>query len=66
MKECSAAWKTRTPVRVDFSFRSPIAAINVDSDEAYQTAAAKSADYMKKHPDVPISFVFEQPTAFQI
>jgi hypothetical protein len=45
-------------------FPFPIAAIKVDSDEAYQTAATKSADYMKKHPDMPISFVLEQTNRF--
>ena len=41
-----------------------IAAIKVDSDEAYKTAAEQSADYMKKHPDTPISFVLEQTNRF--
>jgi hypothetical protein len=41
-----------------------IAAIKVDSDEAYKTAAEKSEDYMKKHPDMPISFVLEQTNRF--
>lgn len=41
-----------------------IAAIKVDSDEAYTTASAKSADYVRKHPNVPISFVLEQTNRF--
>jgi hypothetical protein len=41
-----------------------IAAIKVDSDEAYATAAAKSGDYIKKHLDMPISFLLEQTSRF--
>src|SRR5579883_107918 len=41
-----------------------IAAIKIDSDEAYNIAAEKSKDYMKKHPDMPISFVLEQTNRF--
>lgn len=41
-----------------------IAAIKVDSDEAYKTAAGNSEDYIKKHPDTPISFVLEQTNRF--
>ena len=41
-----------------------IAAIKVDSDEAYNIAAAKSKEYIRKHPDVPISFVLEQDNRF--
>ncbi len=39
-------------------------AIKVDSDQAFDTAAAKSQDYIKKHPDMPISFVLEQTNRF--
>lgn len=35
------------------------AAIRTDSDEAYDTAAAKSAEYLKKHPDKPVNFLLE-------
>lgn len=41
-----------------------IAAIKVDSDEAYQTAAAKSAEYIKKNPDKPVMFLMEQTRRF--
>jgi hypothetical protein len=37
-----------------------IAAIKTDSDEAYDTAAKKSADYIKRNPDKPINFILEQ------
>jgi hypothetical protein len=36
-----------------------IAAIKVDSDEAYKTAAENSADYIKKNPDKPVIFLME-------
>ena len=36
-----------------------IAAIKVDSDEAYTTAAKESADYIKKNPDKPVIFLME-------
>jgi hypothetical protein len=36
-----------------------IAAIKVDSDEAYKTAAEKSEDYIKKNPDKPVTFLME-------
>ncbi|MBZ5607011.1 MAG: hypothetical protein LAP38_02040 [Acidobacteriia bacterium] len=41
-----------------------IAAIKTDSDQAYDIAAAKSQDYIKKHPDMPISYVLEQTSRF--
>ena len=41
-----------------------IAAIKVDSDEAYKTAAAQSADYIKKHPDKPVFFLMELTKRF--
>lgn len=31
-------------------------ALKKDSTDAYKTAAAKSVDYMKKHPDVPVTY----------
>ncbi len=37
-----------------------IAAIRVDSEKAYEIAAEKSEDYIKKHPGMPISFLLEQ------
>jgi len=39
-------------------------AIRVDSDEAYDNAAKKSADYIKKNPDKPISYLLEHLTRF--
>jgi hypothetical protein len=37
----------------------PIAALKFDSDQAYDAAAEKSADYIKKNPDKPISYILE-------
>lgn len=37
-----------------------ISAIRIDSDEAYATAAKKSAEYMKANPGKPVSFLLEQ------
>ncbi len=39
-------------------------AIKVDSDEAYQTAAKESADYLKKNPDKPVMFLMELTRKF--
>jgi hypothetical protein len=36
----------------------------VDSDEAYKTAAEKSADYLKKNPGKPVMFLMEQTKRF--
>ena len=36
-----------------------IPAIKVDSDEAYETAAKKSAEYMKKNPGKPVNILLE-------
>jgi hypothetical protein len=41
-----------------------IAAIKVDSDEAYKTAAEKSAEYIKKNPDKPVTFLMEMSRRF--
>ena len=41
-----------------------IAAIKIDSDEAYATAAKHSADYIKKRADRPISFLLEQTNRY--
>jgi hypothetical protein len=41
-----------------------IAAIKVDSDEAYMTAAEKSEAYIKKYPDKPVTFLMEQTRRF--
>ncbi len=37
-----------------------IAAIKVDSDQAYDVAAKKSADYIKKYPGKPMSYILER------
>lgn len=42
----------------------PMAAIKVDSDEAYKTAAEMSADYIKKNPDKPVMFLMELTRRF--
>jgi len=41
-----------------------IAAVKTDSDEVYQTAFKKAADYEKKNPDKPISFLLEKTDRF--
>ena len=41
-----------------------IAAIKVDSDEAYTTAAEKSADYIQKNPNKPVVFLMELTRRF--
>jgi hypothetical protein len=41
-----------------------IAAVKTDSDEVYQTALKKAADYEKKNPDKPISFLLEKTDRF--
>jgi|SRR5271165_648360 len=52
----------------DESARAPktflLAAIRVDSDEAYKVAASKSADYIKKNPDKPVLFILELTNRF--
>jgi hypothetical protein len=37
-----------------------IQALKTDSDAAYEVAEKKSADYIKKHPDKPVTFLLEQ------
>jgi hypothetical protein len=46
------------------AFPFQIAAIKVDSDEAYQTAAEKSADYLRKNPAKPVVFLMELTKRF--
>lgn len=41
-----------------------IAALKTDSDEVYQTALKKAADYEKKNPDKVISFLLEKTDRF--
>lgn len=40
------------------------AALKIDSDEAYDTAASKSKDYIKKNPNKVISYLLEQNKRF--
>ena len=42
----------------------PMAAIKVDSDQAYETALKKAADYEKKNPGKPITFLLEANKQF--
>lgn len=42
----------------------PIIAVKTDTDQVYQTALKKAADYEKKHPGLPISFLLEQTSRF--
>ena len=42
----------------------PIAALKTDSDEVFETALKKAADYEKKNPDKPISFLLEKTAQF--
>jgi hypothetical protein len=42
----------------------PIQAFKVDATTAYETAQKKSADYVKKHPDMRIKFLLEQTPRF--
>jgi hypothetical protein len=41
-----------------------IAAVKVDSDEAYQTAMKKGADYEKKNPGKPVNMLLEANNKF--
>ena len=38
----------------------PTAALKIDSDVAYKTAAGKSAEYLKQYPNTPVSFLLER------
>lgn len=42
----------------------PMAAIKIDSDQAYETALKKGADYDKKNPGKPITFLLEANNKF--
>ena len=39
-------------------------ALKIDTDDAYQTAIKKSADYIKKNPTMPVSFLLEMTPRF--
>ena len=41
-----------------------VQALKIDSDEAYKTAVEKSADFIKKNPDMPVMFLAEQTPRF--
>jgi hypothetical protein len=41
-----------------------VAALKFDSDAAWQTAAAKSAEYMQKHPNTPILYLLSFSNRF--
>jgi hypothetical protein len=41
-----------------------IAALKTDSDEVYETALKKSAEYEKKNPDKPIAFLLQKTDQF--
>ncbi len=36
-----------------------VAAFKTDTDDAYQTAAKKSEEFLKKYPDMPVNFLLE-------
>ncbi len=42
----------------------PMAAVKTDSDQAYETALKKAADYEKKNPGKPITFLLEKNDKF--
>ena len=46
------------------AFPFDIAAIKTDSDQAYDVAAEKSADYIKKNPTKPITYLMELTRRF--
>ena len=41
-----------------------IAAVKTDSDEAYRAAAERSADYLRKNANKPVSFLLERTNRF--
>jgi len=40
------------------------AALRIDTDEAYQVAMKKAADYVKKNPNIPVNFLAELTPRF--
>jgi hypothetical protein len=46
------------------AFPFDIVAIKTDSDQAYDAAAEKSQDYIKKHPEVPVTYLLEKTNRF--
>ncbi len=57
-----AGFDQSTPMGAEKPFL--MAAIKVDSDEAYATALKKGADYDKKNPGKPIIFLLEHNNKF--
>ena len=55
-----ASWSGPSGVSKPF----PMAAIKIDTDQAYQTALKKAADYEKKNPGKPINFLLESTNKF--
>ncbi|HUQ94080.1 MAG TPA: hypothetical protein VM120_20535 [Bryobacteraceae bacterium] len=41
-----------------------VAALRIDTDDAYATAMKKSAEYVKKNPNMPVSFLAEYTPRF--
>jgi hypothetical protein len=41
-----------------------VAAFKTDTDDAYQTAAKKSEEFLKKFPDTPVNFLLESTPRF--
>jgi hypothetical protein len=54
------SWSGHQGVNSAFDIR----AASVESDAAYKTALEKSADYVAKNPNMPISFSLEKTTKF--
>jgi hypothetical protein len=54
------SWSGSSGVTKPFS----MAAIKIDSDQAYQTALKKAGDYDKKNPGKPITFLLEANNKF--
>lgn len=42
----------------------PIAAVKTDSNEVYETALKRGADYAKKHPNMRVNFILERTRRF--
>jgi hypothetical protein len=43
----------------------PANAVKIDSDKAYEIALKQGADYAKKNPNMPVSFLLEWPRRYQ-
>lgn len=41
-----------------------VADVKIDSDKAFEVAMTKAADYVKKNPDMPVSFLLESTSRF--